>query len=100
MKKLIGTMVLGAMLGLPLATARVASAGEETTVTKKTTTTGPSGTVVIENESSRTFKLQGEARTFVAPPDVDLHGLSGKEVTVTVDPNGNVTKVVRKTTTY
>jgi hypothetical protein len=59
----------------------------------------PSGVVVIEDESARSFKLQGHTQVYVAPPGTDLTSLSGKEVTLTVNPDGSVTKVERKTTT-
>lgn len=71
----------------------------ETTIEKKTTTTNQSGTVVIENETSRTFKLEGQTHTYTAPTDFDLPSYKGKEVTVYTDPNGNVTKVEKKTVT-
>jgi hypothetical protein len=98
MKKLIGASLLVAALGLPLVLPQT-SAADEVKVEKKTTTTSPSGTVVVENETSRTFKLQGDTHVYTAPADVDLKSFSGKEVTVSVDPNGNVTKVEKKTTT-
>lgn len=96
MKKTLGAITVAIMLGLPLASSSFA---EEVRVEKKVTTSGPSGTVVIENQTSRTFKLQGHSEVYTAPADVDLGTLSGKEVTVTTDANGNVTKVERKTTT-
>jgi hypothetical protein len=99
MRKLVATSLFLATMGLPLAMPRGASA-EEVTVEKKTTTTSPSGTVVIENETSRTFKLQGHSHVYTAPADVDLKAYNGKEVTVTVDPMGNVTKVEKRTTTH
>jgi hypothetical protein len=73
-----------------------ALAGEITTVEKKTTT-NPSGTVVIENETSRTFKLEGQPQTYTAPSDFDLPSYKGKEVTVHTDSDGKVTKIERKT---
>ena len=98
MRKLIGASLFVAAMGLPFALPQGALA-EEVKVEKKTTTTSPSGTVVVENETTRSFKLQGHTETYVAPGDVDLKGLSGKEVTVTVDPaTGTVTKVEKKTT--
>ena len=68
-------------------------------VEKKVTTTSPSGVVVIEDEAARSFKLQGQTHTYIAPSDADLKSLSGKDVTLTVNPDGSVTKVERKTTT-
>jgi len=97
MRKFIGGSLFIATLGLMTFPQGIRA--DEVQVEKKTTTTSPSGEVVIENETSRSFKLRGQTRTFVAPADVDLKTLSGKEVTVTVDPNGTVTKVERKTTT-
>ena len=98
MKKLITASLFVSALGLSLALPQGAFA-QDVKVEKKTTTTSPSGTVVIENETSRNFKLQGHTETYVAPSGVDLNSLSGKEVTVTVDPStGTVTKVEKKTT--
>ena len=98
MKKLIGSALIASTIALSLAPAHVL-AQAEVKVEKKTTTTNPSGTVVVQNESSRTFTLQGQTQVYTAPSDVDLKTYTGKEVTVTVDPQGNVTKMEKKTTT-
>jgi hypothetical protein len=99
MKKRIITVACVSMaLGLT-GHAQQVSAGAETTIEKKTTTTNPSGTVVIENETSRTFKLEGQTHTYTAPADIDLPTYKGKEVTVHTDERGNVTKIERKTVT-
>ena len=98
MQKVIAVACLSAALILPLA-SRQAVAGSETTIEKKTTTTSPSGKVVIENETSRTFKLEGHTEVYTAPADADLNTYVGKDVTVMVGPDGKVTKIERKTTT-
>ena len=98
MRKIIGTSLLIATLGLPVAFVHGARAAD-VQVEKKTTTTTENGTVVIENENSRTFKLQGHTETYVAPPSFNLGEVSGKEVTVSVGPDGKVTKIEKKTTT-
>ena len=77
-----------------------AAYADETVVEKKVTTTSPSGVVVIENEGSRTFKLQGRTEVYTAPPSVDLKSYSGKEVNVYLNPDGSVTKVEKKTTVH
>lgn len=88
-------LLYAAPLSLLLASAGMVSA-DETVVEKKVTTTSPSGVVVIENEGQRTFKLQGQTQVYVAPPSVDLKTIRDKEVTVSVNPDGSVTKVERK----
>lgn len=97
-KQLIGAALAWAVLALPAGTVQPASAGE-TVVEKKVTTTNPSGTVVIENETSRTFKLEGHTQTYTAPADIDLPSYKGKEVTVHTDDTGKVTRIERKTVT-
>jgi hypothetical protein len=96
MKRMIGATCLSLALALPLGFAQPASAGE-TVIEKKVTTTSPSGRVIIENQTNRTFKLEGHTHTYTAPADVDLPSFSGKEVTVYTDANGNVTKIEKKT---
>jgi hypothetical protein len=93
MKKLLATSLLAAAFALTTSTVFA----DEVVVEKKTTTS-PFGTVVIENETSRTFKLQGHNEVYTAPAGTDLRTLSGKEVTVSVDPSGTATKVERRTT--
>jgi hypothetical protein len=100
MKKIIGALGLAAVMALPLTIAQSASAGSETTIEKKVTTTNPSGTIVIENETSRTFKLEGQTHTYTAPSDFDLPSYKGKEVTVYTDSDGKVTKIEKKTVTH
>ena len=85
-------------LGLTFSAANIAFAGSETTVEQKTTTTSPSGRFVVENETKRTFKLEGHTETYTAPADADFNSYTGKEVSVQVDDTGNVTKIERKTT--
>lgn len=96
-KQLIGAAVAWAAIGLLTGPAQPALAGD-TVVEKKVTTTNPSGTVVIENETSRTFKLDGHTHTYTAPADVDLPSYKGKEVTVYTDDSGKVTRIEKKTT--
>ena len=95
MRKWIRASLVASVLALPLAT----QTANGQVVEKKTTTTNADGTVVIENETSRTFKLQGQTQVYTAPTDSDLRSLSGKEVTVVVNPDGSVSKIERKTTT-
>ena len=98
MRHIITAAVFTMALALPYTgVLQPARAGETTTIEKKTTTTNPSGTVVIENETSRTFKLEGQTQTYTAPSDFDLPSYKGKEVTVHTDSDGKVTKIERKT---
>jgi hypothetical protein len=97
MRRFISTALVAASLSFAAGTIPVAYAGE-TVVEKKVTTTSPSGVVVIENEASRTFKLQGHTEVYTAPAGVDLKSYSGKEVSVSLNPDGSVTKVEKKTT--
>ncbi len=99
MKTLSRGFLLTLSVALCVGVPPPAHAQSQTTVEKKVTTTNPSGMIVIDNETQHTFKLQGQTQVYTAPADVDLRSLSGKEVTVTTDANGNVTKVERKTTT-
>ena len=91
----VGAIVMMLAAGVPLA------AHAQTTIEKKevTTTTSPSGVIVLGTDNPHTFTLQGQTKVYTAPPTIDLQTLNGKEVTVTTDANGNVTKVERKTTT-
>ena len=98
MKRTINGACLAAAIGLAMALS-ASPVNSQVTIEKKTTTTNPSGTVVIENQTSRTFKLQGQTQTYTAPADFDLSPYSGKEVTVYTDTNGNVTKIEKKTVT-
>ena len=99
MKRILGAVCLSITMAGSSVMAGPAWAGSETTIEKKTTTTNPSGTVVIENETSRTFKLEGQTHTYTAPADFDLPSYKGKEVTVHTDAQGNVTKIEKKTVT-
>lgn len=100
MRNIIGAASLAVIMALPLTIAERATAGSDTTIEKKVTTTNPSGTIVIENETSRTFKLEGQTHTYTAPSDFDLPSYKGKEVTVYTDPDGKVTKIEKKTVTH
>ena len=93
MKKFIATSLASAAFAL-MAAVPPAAPADEVTIEQRTTYPGR---VVIENESSRTFKLQGDTRTYTAPSDVDLRSLDGRDVTVHVGPSGSVTRVERKT---
>jgi len=97
MRHFVRTTLVAASLAATFALIQSALA-DEVIVKEKVTTTTPSGVVIVENPASRSFKLQGHTETYVAPADIDLQGLSGKEVTVTLNPDGSVTKVERKTT--
>lgn len=99
MKRTIGAMCLSLGIALSFGPVPSASAGSETIIEKKVTTTNPSGTIVIENETNRTFKLEGHTHTYTAPSDFDLPSYRGKEVTVHTDSLGNVTKIEKKTVT-
>ncbi|HYD49884.1 MAG TPA: hypothetical protein VEB21_16115 [Terriglobales bacterium] len=91
---------LGALLYAPASFAGSAVEVEEKhTTVEKRTTSSPSGVIVVEDPSSRTFKLQGHTQVYTAPSDVDLNTYSGKEVTLVVGPDGKVTKIEKKTTT-
>lgn len=97
MRYLVRTTLIAASLGLGCVMSQTARA-DEVVVEKKVTTTSPSGVVVIENEATRSFKLQGRTETYVAPPNTDLKSISGKEVSLHLNPDGSVTKVETKTT--
>ena len=100
MRKVLRTSLSIAATAATLSLPCIALAdSEEIQIERKTTNTSPAGTVVVENESSHTFKLQGQTQVYTAPADVDLHTLNGKQVTISVDPSGKVTKVEKTTTT-
>src|SRR5262245_39257043 len=98
MKTTIASVSFALAMALSCGLADRAVAGSEVTTTEKRTTY-PSGTVVIENETNRTFKLEGQTHTYTAPSDFDLPSYKGKEVTVYTDASGNVTKIEKKTVT-
>jgi hypothetical protein len=61
-----------------------ATAGERTVMT---------GKLDVQNEDARTFILEGNAQTYVAPQQADLDALDGEQVTVMMDANGRVTAI-------
>ena len=54
------------------------------------------GKLVVENETARTFTIEGETGRFVAPTTANLDTLDGAEVTVHIDDNGRVTSIERQ----
>jgi len=54
------------------------------------------GKLVVENETARTFTIEGETGRFVAPTTANLDTLDGTEVTVHIDDNGRVTSIERQ----
>ena len=98
MRKFIVTGIFAAAIGLTTCVPRNVVA-DEMTIKEKHTTVSPSGRLVIENQQSRTFKLEGQTQVYTAPADVDLSTYSNKDVTVNVGPDGKVTRIERKTTT-
>ena len=53
------------------------------------------GKMDVQNEDARTFILEGNAQTYVAPQQADLGQLDGEQVTVMTDANGRVTIIER-----
>jgi hypothetical protein len=53
------------------------------------------GTLDVQDESTRTFQLEGETGTFIAPSAANLDELDGEEVTVRVDTTGRVQSIER-----
>ena len=51
------------------------------------------GKMDVQDEDARTFIIEGNAQTYVAPQQADLDALDGEQVTVRLDPNGRVQSI-------
>jgi hypothetical protein len=51
------------------------------------------GKMDVQDEDARTFIIEGNAQTYVAPQQADLDSLDGEQVTVRLDPNGRVQSI-------
>jgi hypothetical protein len=91
-------LALAVAFAVPMAGQAMADS-ERTVTTTTTTTREPTGRLVITDMGSRSFRIGNETRVYVAPSDVDLATLSGKDVKVYVGDDGRVSRVVRETTT-
>jgi hypothetical protein len=90
--------MLALAIAFTLPAAGVAFGDSERTTTT-TTTTEPSGRLVITDAATRSFRVGTEQKVYVAPADVDIDALSGKDVHVYMAPDGRVSRVTRSTTT-
>ena len=90
--------MLALAIAFTMPTAGVAFGDSERTTTT-TTTTEPSGRLVITDAATRSFRVGTEQKVYVAPADVDIDALSGKDVHVYMAPDGRVSRITRSTTT-
>jgi hypothetical protein len=90
--------MLALAIAFTLPAAGVAFGDSERTTTT-TTTTEPSGRLVITDAATRSFRVGTEQKVYVAPADVDIDALSGKDVHVYMAPDGRVSRITRSTTT-
>jgi hypothetical protein len=51
------------------------------------------GKLDVQDEDARTFILEGNAQTYVAPQQADLAALDGEQVNVMLDTNGRVISI-------
>ena len=51
------------------------------------------GKLDVQDDDARTFILEGNSQTYVAPQQADLDELDGEQVTVMIDPNGRVVAI-------
>ena len=91
--------MLALAIAFTMPTAGVAFGDSERQTTTTTTTTEPSGRLVITDAATRSFRVGTEQKVYVAPADVDIDALSGKDVHVFVAPDGRVSRITRSTTT-
>jgi len=54
------------------------------------------GKMDVQDEDARTFIIEGNAQTYVAPQQADLDSLDGEQVTVRLDPNGRVQSIEKE----
>ena len=54
------------------------------------------GKMDVQDEDARTFIIEGNAQTYVAPQQADLDSLDGAQVTVHLDPNGRVQSIKKE----
>ena len=54
------------------------------------------GKMDVQDEDARTFIIEGNAQTYVAPQQADLDSLDGEQVTVHLDPNGRVQSIEKQ----
>jgi hypothetical protein len=100
MRRYVGMLALAIAIAVPAAIpAQADSSRSVTTTTTTTTTREPTGRLIITDMGSRQFRIGDETRVYVAPSDVDLSSLSGRDVKVYVTDDGRVSRVVRSETT-
>ena len=97
MRRTLTMLALAIAFTLPAAGVAFGDSERQTTTT--TTTTEPTGRLVITDAATRSFRVGTEQRVYVAPADVDIDALSGKDVHVFVSPDGRVSRITRSTTT-
>jgi hypothetical protein len=52
-----------------------------------------SGTLILKDESSRRFELEGESEELIAPEGTDLQRLDRRRVEIEIDDDGNVSEI-------
>lgn len=98
MRRTLTMLALAVAFTVPTAGVAFGDSERQTTTTT-TTTTEPTGRLVITDAATRSFRVGTEQKVYVAPADVDIDALSGKDVHVYMAPDGRVSRITRSTTT-